>query len=498
MNLRWMVGLGVGLLVAATPGRAQNGRWEPERCGLKPGHFLVTGAVLHLKAGVESRFEDQRQKKFAEAKAALTQALTSGGQQDNPAVWYYLGRHALLTQDPAGADSALARAERLRPECADDIAAKRRAAWVPVYNAAVAAWKAGQLDSAVAMFRQANTLYRREPQGMLYLAALYANSGEADSAIKYFRLGIDAAGTDTAFANEKKLALFNLARTYHRMQRWDEAGAAYKEYLRDHPTDAEATAALAAIYGALGTRDSAEALYRRVLDRADSVPVLDLFQAGVQIYRGAPPAPDTAAVAARCRSEWRGPPATRRTACRDSVTKVVGDHEQATREAYRMAARAFEAVLARNPMYRDGLYNLANVYYQLADTVRMLPVARRLVGVDPMNRTSLRFLAQAHQFGGRGDSTLRYLRMAEDLPLEISVTEVRLGEKDATVSALVTNFHDKPSPPLTLVFELVDGKGGVVATKTLEVRAIGPQSNQQLTVEGQGSGIVAYRYRRQG
>ena len=115
-----------------------------------------------------------------------------------------------------------------------------------------------------------------------------------------------------------------------------------------------------------------------------------------------------------------------------------------------------------------------------------------------MNRASLRFLAQAYQFAGKSDSTLHYLRVAENLPVEISVTEVRLGDKDATLSGLATNFHEKPSPPLTLVFELLDGKGTVIATQTLAVPAIGPQSSYSFTVEGQAPGIVAYRYRRQG
>jgi len=495
MNVRWTVGLGVAVFAAAVPAHAQGAEWVPAQCGLKPGHFLVNSGAVYLKYAVESRFEDQRQKKLEEARAALTQALASAGQQDNPAAWYYLGRYYLLTNDLAGADTALSRAARLRPECAADIATWRRGAWVPVYNAAVAAWKAGNIDSAVAAFRQANVVYRGEPPGMLYLGVLYANAGQSDSAIKYFRLGIDAAGADTAFATQKKQAVFNLARVYHRMGRWDEAAQAYREYLRDQPNDAEATAGLASIYAAAGQPDSAAVLYRSVLARADSVPPADLFKAGVQIYRSVPPEPDTAATRERCGARGQAPAAARRyAACRDSV---ASEHERARRDAHRLAAAAFEAVLARSPHYRDALYNLANVYYELADTGRLLPVAQRLVAVDPMNRASLRLLAQGFQFAGKADSVLHALRVAEGLPAEVSVTELRLEERDATVAGVLTNFHDKPSPALTLVFELLDDKGTVVATKTLAVPAIGPQNSHPFSVEGQGSGIVAYRYRRQ-
>jgi tetratricopeptide (TPR) repeat protein len=385
-----------------------------------------------------------------------------------------------------GADSAFTRAVALRGQCADDVSTWRRFYWVPVLNAGVAAWQSGDTDSAIASFQRANAIYRDEPQGLLYIAVLYANSDQADSAVKYFQAGIKAAGSDTTFATEKKEATFNLARVYHRAERWDEAAATYRAYLADNPNDVEATAALASIQSIRGQSDSAAALYAAVLDRADAVSFRELLQAGISIFRGAPPEPDSAVVRRAC-----GAPARR--ACRDSLE---ARHDSLSRETYRLAGRAFEAVLTKNPHYRDALFNLANVVYQLRDTVRLLPVAQRLVAADPLNRSANLLLAHGYQFAGKGDSALHYLEVADDgLPAELTVTNLRLDERAASVAGLVANFHDRPTPALTLVFEFLDTGGKVIATQTLQVPGLPAKENYSFTVQAAGQGIVAYRYR---
>ena len=75
---------------------------------------------------------------------------------------------------------------------------------------------------------------------------------------------------------------------------------------------------------------------------------------------------------------------------------------------YRQAAQAFRAGLLRNPSYRDALFNLTNVYFVTGQNDSMVTTARRLYAVDPMNRGTIRLLAQAFQQVGKTDSTLRY------------------------------------------------------------------------------------------
>src|SRR2546429_9186729 len=59
-------------------------------------------------------------------------------------------------------------------------------------------------------------------------------------------------------------------------------------------------ASLAGLYGLTGKRDSALALYGRVLEHADSAGADDLFTAAGSMLGAIPNSPDTAAVGADC------------------------------------------------------------------------------------------------------------------------------------------------------------------------------------------------------
>jgi hypothetical protein len=165
---------------------------------------------------------------------------------------------------------------------------------------------------------------------------------------------------------------------------------------------------------------------------------------------------------------------------------------------YRLASQAFAAGLKVNPFYRDGLYNLVNTYLQLNDSAAMLPVAQRLVTVDPMNRMSLRLLAFAHQRVGRVDSTLHYLRMADStLAADVTISQFDPQDQSGEVKGLVTNLRSAPGQPFKLVFEFLNAKGDVVATQSTDVTALPPQGTQAFEVKVIGAGIQAWRYRKQ-
>src|SRR5574338_632181 len=167
--MRKLIGLTLGSFVLASALAAQG--WVAAKCDIKPGNYLVNSAVLYLRNAAQTRFDDQKKKDLSDAYRSLTQALTSGGQEKNPAAWYYLGRYYVVQNDAYGADSAFRRAETLFPACKDDIWLWRRnSLWVPAFNAGVAALNAQQYDSAIAAFRRAAVIYNEEPQGFTSLA----------------------------------------------------------------------------------------------------------------------------------------------------------------------------------------------------------------------------------------------------------------------------------------------------------------------------------------
>jgi tetratricopeptide (TPR) repeat protein len=531
-----LIGLMLGSLVLA-PALAGQGQWVKANCDIKPGHYLVNSAVLYLKNAAETRFDDQREKDLRDANHALVQALTTGGQTKNPAAWYYLARYYVVRNDAVGADSAFRKAEELVPACKDDIWLWRRnSLWVPAFNAGVAALNAQQYDSAVAAFRRAAVIYGEEPQGFTSLATAFFNMpaetylpestfrrmnpalpdsqfqsayGAAvrtryDSAAKYFRLGVNAA-QDPKFAREKSDAMYNLANSFYAAQRYDSAAAGYAEYLKVVPNDAQALARLGDVLQTAGHKDSAMSVYATIIAHADSMDAISLFNAGVSIYNAAPPFPDTVHVSADCRRERTGGRrgltlAQRRgiTAQCDSVARQAAkDRDDAATQNYRLAAQAFEAGLAHNGQSRDGLFNLANTYLALRQPDKMLPVAQRLVAVDPMSRNSVRLVAQAWALKSRSDSALHYVTLADSLlPVDVNIASFAPGEQNASLGGLVANYHTASSAPLTLTFEFLDAGDKVVATQTVDVPAIPADGNHAFQVQAIGAGIVAWRYKK--
>ena len=496
---RGMRQLGVLGFVSVTLASQLAAQWEGPRCDVKPGHFLVNSGVLYLRGATETKFPDQRTKKLEDAARVLGQAVGSGGQEKNPAAWYYLGRYYVEMKDAAGADTAFARASALAPACAQDINQWRRKLWVPVVNAGVAAWQAGNTDSAIASFRRANQLYAGEPGAFVYLATLLGNTNQPDSAAKYFKLAV-AAAQDPKYAKEKKDAMFNLARVYHGAQRWDDAVKAYKDYLAAYPDDIQATAGLASVYASMGKRAEATALYTQMLQHADAADAADLFRAGGQILNGLTP-PDTAALGTHCRAETRSakPALTVRQVAAhcDSTTRATArTFEASVQGQYRIVEQAYEAGLAKNPYYRDALFTLAGVTVLAGDTAKALGAASRLYAVDPLNRATLRMVAQAWQLKGKTDSTLHYLQLVEAIPIEVTVGTFTPDEHGATLNGILTNVRPKANASLTLIFEFLNSKGDVVATESVNVAAITPGENQAFELKPKGAEIVAWRYRR--
>src|SRR2546429_8022027 len=120
-----------------------------------------------------------------------------------------------------------------------------------------------------------------------------------DWAAKYFRLAVPAA-SDPKYATERRQASQNAARVYHSEKRYDEAAAAYREFLGAYPNDVQARASLAELYLRANQRDSAMALYAAIPAHADSASADDLFGAAGAVLSAIPQLPDTSELDAAC------------------------------------------------------------------------------------------------------------------------------------------------------------------------------------------------------
>lgn len=437
-------------------------------CALKRDNKQVKEGIKGLKDGIQKRKPEEKSRAFEQGKQALIAGITNDGQEQNGAAWYYLGRIYLHRGDLAGSDSALTRAEKLAPDCAEDIGMLRRAAWVPLVNAGIEFDRAGKADSAIVLYRQANTIDRRRPQGLTGLGALYANSGQHDSAVVYFRQAATAAESDTSLSAERNLATFNLGVTLQRLEQHREAIEALERFLKWAPGDVDAKRALTLSYRAVGDTERAQAIDKELVvaappgggDTSKGVASGDVFTIGVNLFN---------------------------------------------EKKYAEAAEAFGKVVEAEPNNRDALYNQANSYLGAKDGPGVTKAASRLIELEPLNEEGLRLLGQGYRLSGDQSALLKTVERLLGLPTGVEVTSLVRRENGATLSATATGREAKtpagaPIKPAatTLTFELLDRGGNVVATETVAVPALKAGAKHNITIPAKGTGIAAWRYRAEG
>lgn len=451
MRRWWLTVMATATLVTVVGGAAaaQGGGWRPPQCDLDEGHYLIRGARTYIQRASTSRLESEHH--LADAYRVLMEALTERDLDDRAGVWYYFGRYYMFHDDYAGADSAFDRAEQLSPQCAEDIGFWRRRIWIPVLNRAVNALQEDQQDTAIKYFKLANTIYDDEPQAFIQLGTIYGNMGEVDSAVHYLQRGVEAAGDREEFADDVETARFNIARLYHRAERYDSAAAAYRRYLAVDSASISALSGLAAVLVAQDKPEEASALYDRIIVHAEGASPLDLFQTGTALFRA---------------------------------------------EAYDRAAQAFELGLAKLPYHREGLFNLANTYLTLKNGEKMLPIAQRLVQVDPLSEQALRLLAAARQQLQQPDSTLAILERIESMPVMVQVLSFTPESQKATLLGQVMNSSEEPLEGFKLEFQFLDEQGEVVATEEVAPEAIAPSEAAGFRLTPLGEGIVSWRYKQ--
>ena len=468
--------LAAGLFaVAAYPAAAQQpavnarvvqglpSRYVPPTCGLKSGHFKVSSGATYLKTGVETGVPANKTRALASGQKVLIEAIQQNGQEKNPAAWYYLGRVYLQQGDLAGADSAFTKAEAMLPGCKQDIGAQRYNGWVPLVNAGITFAKEQKNDSALALFREANSIYRDKPQAYSAAAVILANNRMDDSAIVYLQKAAEIAAAAN-MPEDRNLATFNLAAVLQRENRNEEAAAALERYLGWVPNDVPAKRALAGIYRATGKVDKAKAL---------------------EAEAGVGPAPAGAA--------GGGGQA-------GAMSAAIALYNA---KKYDSAATAFEQIVATDPYNRDALYGLANSYIGLKKGPQLAQAATRLVEIEPLNDDVLRMLATGQRMSKKETLANKTAMKVISMPVSVTVTEFAPAADGASVKGTATGrdaqtAQGKPvSPkPITVIFEFLDSKGAVVGNQEIQVPALKAGESHPIEAKAQGAGISAWRYRQ--
>jgi tetratricopeptide (TPR) repeat protein len=441
--------------------KAMPSKYSPPNCGLKAGHFKVQSGATYLKTGVETEIQENRVRALANGKKVLLEALEQNKQEKNPALWFYLGRISLQQGDLIAADTALTRAEALAPGCKKEISIVRNMGWVPLVNAGITFSKEEKNDSALALYRQANTIYRDKPIAFLNAGVIFATAKQADSAIFYFQKASEIA-EQTNSVEERNLATRNWGALLQRSGKHQEAIPVLEKYVGWMPKDVEVKRALALSYRATGQNDKAEAIDKEV---------------------GAAPG-GGAAAAAGAGAE---------------MNAAIALYNQ---KKYGEAATAFEKVLATEPYNRDALYGLANAYIGLKSP-KLGDAAARLVAIEPLNEDAVRMLANGQRMSKKEALANKTAIQLISMPTTIKVTQFAPTTDAATIAGTATGrqaetAQGKPVPPkpYTLIFEFLDDKGAVLANQEVQVPALEAGASHDLAVNAQGAGIAAWRYKQ--
>lgn len=442
--------------------KALPSRYTHPDCGLKTGHSKVSSGATYLKAGIEAETPGNQTRALSSGQKVILEAIEKNGQDQNPAAWYYLGRLYLQQGDIVGADSAFTKAEALAPKCKQEISTVRYSGWVPLVNAGIDFTQAQNNDSALALFRQANVIYRDKPLAYLNGGVIFANMGQSDSAIAYWQKASEI-GEQANIVEQRNVATRNLGAALQRVDRHKEAVAVLEKYLKWVPTDAEVKRALAGSYRVTGQTEKAQALEKEV----------------------------------------GGAPAGRASAAGVAASQMDAAIALYNQKKYNEAAAAFEQVVAAEPYNRDALYGLANSYLGLKNGPKLSETAARLVAIEPMNQEVMRMLASGQRMSRKEAQANKTAVQSLAMPITVTMTRFALMGSGATINGTATGREaltalGKPiaAAPVTLVFEFLDPKGAVVANQEVQVPALKPNESQPVEVKGQGAGIVAWRYKR--
>ncbi len=491
----------VVLMGSVRPGSAQGFTiYMPPICELDTQHFLVRNAELYVKVATETRSEEQQLRSIIDAKRVLMDAL-DGGEETNPAVWYFLGRtHALSAtilhgeyHEPVppdrdsvsfrdslsglweseliATDSAFTKAKALFPECGDDIDNQRRFLWVPLYNEGADALGIDDLATAREAFRKADLISDDEPFVPYYLASVLVSEGDVAGALRLFKKTIAMGQREGDYEESYVTSLFNAGRLHHMLEQWDSAAVWYAEYRQVVPEDSEAITGMLQVLEAAGRDEEALTFTDTILAYADVLTDMDVFSAGVVLFQA---------------------------------------------DRFEVAARAFLAGLAKNPYYRDGVYNLAQSYFALANPAgreededvspdekkardeaarRMLEVSQSLVEIDPSNENSLRWLAAAYQLTGDTTATRNLLERMEELTFDVKVELFQSTDGGYQIQGTISNLKEEDTTVPDVVFEFVDAEGNVVTAETVSGTTLASKGSVRFELNPLGDGIAAWRYK---
>lgn len=473
----------LGLGMAGTAGA------QGDACKINEGSpFQVSSAKMYIGRAAGNGKDDERPKHLRNAVKVLTDSPEKINNQAGRNL--LLGRALLLwmnqsnslvakrgeigyTTDPEGTvdllkalDTALTQVTTLMPACAAEAEQIRRQPYTRLFNGAIEAFNAGQLDSAETLTRLALTLSPRSVNAYNLLGNIASRGNKQVEAMDAMRKVIEYSAGDTATAKLRQTSMYNLAvltagqaegaQGEERKRLATEASTMFQSFLKEVPGDPNGQQGLARALQLSGNEAAVADIYKDMIANPAKFTDVQLFEAGVAASR----------------------------AKQDSNAAIL-----------------YEAGLTKNPYYRDALFNLANTYFAMKDHARMMPVTLRLVEVDPNSPQSWRLLAASYQLRSKDtkaakktdtDSVIALISKSDKLPYAVSVNQFAHAGAKHTVTGSIENRGTAPAT-YAMTVEFLDKDGKVVASQAVNVGPVAPKATSEFTAAVEGTGIVAFR-----
>jgi tetratricopeptide (TPR) repeat protein len=399
-------------------------------------------------------------------------------------------------------DSLYRSVEASHPGCAENIDQLRRSeAWVRLITAAYEHYQRNDHEAAEITARRSLRLHAGMPYGHNILAGIAQSRGQREEAIRHLRESVRTAEGDTAFTEVYHQALYGIGSLSSELA--EQAEGAQRDEL---------------------TRQGREAYERLLALPGVSDEISGAARQG--LARTALAAGDTSAVQGLYADQLQNPDAY------DYRALLFAGAAAAEVDRLDDAVRLFEAAQSKNQFHRDVLANLVFLYARTETPRRGIPLAERLLSVDPGNPESHRLASQAYAAVGRqltarsrslgdranrttnattkralidsaavvGDSIpkineiiVRYRLNADSLPARLAVSNMGLGDGQVILRGTIQNAT-RTAATVSTRFELLDASGNVVGGQDVSVGPIQPGAAEAFTVTVAASNVAAFRY----
>ena len=281
------------------------------------------------------------------------------------------------------------------------------------------------------------------------IAAIYAQEGNTDSSIAYFKKASTVSTTDSNETKIAKRALYNLGVVQLNSGKAQDAVVTFEKYTAENPGDADAKVALAKAYRAAGMNEKAKALDAQTGTTTAAAPTASgALDSALALYK---------------------------------------------QKKYAEALPMLQKIVAAEPNNTAALSALAVSQLATKDP-GLAATASKLSELEPLNRYAIEMTREGYRASKDAAKAQATAEKLLGLRTGIVITGLTLGATSADLTGTATGYEAAnaktgkaiPPAPVTVTFEFLDKSGGVVSSKDVTIPALAQGCHREFLGEWHG------------